>query len=188
MAEQREYAWVMLKKYDPRKGNVRQRYRMPEKGGWDGLLFTPEVVFKLDRAAGQWLHDNVRQLDGEGADKSPKAFHIWYSYSESKLGFHRLRMEELGRVVQRGKGPSSAPPDLTEATMTSIGDPEPTHELEMDPPVLDDEPMPVDLGSVDVEDGYGDLDPGTPDEQEKPKKTRKKPGPKPGSKRKPRKK
>ena len=196
MAE-KQYAWVMLKKYDPRKGNVRQRYRMPEHGGWNGLTFTPEVVHRVDLEAGQWLHDNIKQRDGVGAESSPRAFHIWYSENEARKGFHRLRMEELGRVVRREKGPSSAPPDLTAAVMTSIGDPEPVHELELDPPVLDDEPEHVDLGTVDVEDGYDDLDPGSPTEPSElsewteptkstPKKTRKKPGPKPGSRRKPR--
>jgi hypothetical protein len=186
---EKEYAWVMLKEYDPKKGNVRERYRMPEHSGWKGRLFEPEKVHMLDLVAGQWLYDNVRQLSGVGSEKSPRAFHIWYSAKEAKIGRHELKLAKLGRVHKRGEGPSDAPPVLDEATLTSIGEFDPDHELDL-PAEIHEEPkeMPVNLSEVDVETGYDDLDPGDPApvESEKPKKTRKKPGPKLGSKRKPR--
>ncbi len=106
-------------------------------------------------------------------------------------------MAERGRVHQRRSAVASGPPPLQETgpTLTTVGDPEPMHELEVDPPEFPDEvvdSVPVSLGDLDVGEGYASVappaDPGPSAEPEKPKKTRKKPGPKPGSKRKPRKK
>lgn len=197
MSEQK-YGWVMLKKYDPQKGNVRQRVRMPEED-WGGLVFEPEVVHRLPWVNAKWLHENVHQRDGVGSERTPLAFHLWTSYEAAKRGWRDLKMAEMGRVQgRRGAVAVNKPPPLVDDghTITTIGDPEPVHELEMDPPEFPDEvvdSVPLSLGDVDVAQGYDSVAPPTEPasmsewtESEKPKKTRKKPGPKPGSKRKPR--
>jgi hypothetical protein len=162
-----EYAWVMLKKYDPSVGNVRERFKMPAKG-WDGLLFIPEEVHLIGLEQGEWLYNNIRQLDGVGAEKSPRAFHIWYSAAEAKRAVRDLKLQRMRRV-RRTDGPevTNAPPPLhEEPVLTNIGDPEPDHELELEPEIPEES---VDLGTLDAEDDFSDLVPDIPTAKPKAK-------------------
>jgi hypothetical protein len=96
-----QIAYVRLKPYDPKIGNVRESFRMGAACGWGDLEFREGQVMELDAAAAQWLADNIYMVDYNPG--TPKAFDIWHSKEELAKTLRAERMQKLGHPMTAQK-------------------------------------------------------------------------------------
>lgn len=117
-----ETAYVRLKPYDPKIGNVRQRFRMGAAAGWGDLEFVEGQVMELDRTSAQWLYDNVLQVDYNPG--TPKAFDIWYSKEELAKTLRAERLKRMGHpATVRRSLKVDRPPKLQHAEISHADTP-----------------------------------------------------------------
>jgi len=121
--------YVRLKPYDPKKGNVRERYRMGAACGWGDLMFIAGELHELDARAGQWLKDNVLQQEHDPG--SPKAFDVWFSREECAHALRQEKLAKLGRARKPFVDPNAGkPPKLEAARRSDLDEPAGATDLE----------------------------------------------------------
>lgn len=124
-----QMVFVRLKPYDPKRGNLKETFRVGAAAGWNDFVFEAGRVVEINRSAAEWLR-TVRQRDYD--ESSAAAFEIWETEAELVAALRAERIAALQRMQNsRPTVEEVQPPKLEVARYSQLDAPPSVHEMEL---------------------------------------------------------